>query len=190
MLRSFGLSLAILVWLASVAQATPTIVLGNYNMPANTTGNVIDVFVTGGDAVQGLNFIMDVNNNQPGGPVITSVDLVGSGTIFSGNNTGQGGSPAPPGTKVKQTTTTASGTVSANGLLAHVTFSTVGMQPGIYPLRMTGMATAGGGSTTNFAIVAANITNGSIGMPEPSSLVLAAFALVSLAAWGWRRRKR
>ncbi len=34
------------------------------------------------------------------------------------------------------------------------------------------------------------ITNQSIAVPEPSTLLLAAFSLVGLAAWGWRRRKR
>ncbi len=189
MLRSFGLSFAILVCSTPAALATPAIVLGNYVMPTNTTGNVIDVFVTGGDVVQGLNFVMDVNNNQPGGPVITAIDIVGPGTIFGPNNTGQVNPNPPPAFKVKATTTTASGTVSANGLLAHVTFSTIGMQPGVYPLRMTGMATAGGGTATNFAGIAANITNGTIGMPEPSTLALAALGLTGLAACAWRRSR-
>jgi hypothetical protein len=94
MLRSFGLSLAILVSLASAALATPTIVIGNYPLPSGSNNNVIQIFVTGGDQVQGLNFIMDINNDLPGGPTIMAVDIL-TGTIFAGNNTGQGGGPAP-----------------------------------------------------------------------------------------------
>ena len=196
MLRSFGLSLAILVCLASAAQATPTIVVGNYNTDFGAN-NVIQIFVTGGDPVQGLNFIMDINDNQPGGGVITAVDLL-TGTIFAANNTGQGGSPHPPATKIKQTVVTASGTVSANGLLATVTISMIGVPSGFYDLRMTGMATAGGGSTTNFAVdmfgnpITANITNGHIGdfdFPEPPSIVLGLFALAGLSAIANRKRR-
>ncbi len=190
MLRTLTLSFAILVCLASAALATPNIVLTNYIMPAGTTGNAIDVFVTGGDAVQGLGFIIDSNDNQPGGPIITAVDIVGPDTIFFGNNTGQGGSPPPPATKVKQTTTTASGTVSANGVLGHVTFSTVGVLAGVYDLRMTGMATAGGGSRTDFAGIAPTITNGTITVvPEPSSVVLGLFSLAGLSAIAIRKRR-
>ena len=187
MLRKAGLSLAILVCLIATAKATPTIVLGNYVMPVQA-GNVIQVFVSGGDAVQGVNFIMDINNNTAGGGIITGMDIL-TGTIFAGNNVGQFGVPLPPATKVKQSTVTSSGTVAANGLLGTITISTVGVAPGVYPLRMTGMATAGGGSTTNFTVIAAHITNGTVTVtPEPSTLALAAFGFIGLAAWGWRKR--
>ena len=79
----------------------------------------------------------------------------------------------------------------ASGLLGHVTFSTVGVLPGVYNLRMANMASAGGGSHTDFAIVVPTVTNGTITVvPEPASIALAAFAFVGLAACGWRRRKR
>ena len=199
MFRKVGLSLAILVCLASSAYALPVIVLGNYNMPAGTTGNVINVFVTSDVTVQGLNFIMDSNLAAAGGPLITAVDIVGAGTVFGANNTGQGGSPAPPALKIKQSTTTAAGTVgpwAVSSLLAHVTFSTVGVSPGVYALRIMGMATAGGGSTTNFAIVAidANASrNGTItvtSVPEPTTLVLGLFAAAGLGVVAIRNRRR
>ncbi len=197
MLRRVGLSLAILVCLASSAFALPVIVLGNYNMPAGTTGNVIDVFVTSDVTVQGLNFIMDSNSNAAGGPLITAVDIVGAGTVFFGNNTGQGGTPAPPALKIKQTTTTASGSVgpwASPSLLAHVTFSTVGVNTGVYALRIKGMATSGGGATTSFAVVALDQNasqNGTITVvPEPTTLVLGLFAAAGLGAVAIRNRRR
>jgi hypothetical protein len=45
-----------------------------------------------------------------------------------------------------------------------------------------------GNSVGSFHLYA--ITNQSIAVPEPSSIILAALGLVGLAAWGWRRRKR
>ncbi len=188
MLRSISLSLAILVCQPSSAMALTAITVGDYFMPAGTAGNQISVFVTGGDAVPELNFIMDSNNNVAGGPIITAVDIVGPGTIFFGNNTGQLGVPAPPATKIKQTTTTVSGTVLANGLLGHVTFSTVGISPGKYNLRMANMAAASGGSATNFSSSFPNVINGSITVvPEPSALILPVVGFIGLAAWRWRR---
>jgi hypothetical protein len=77
-------------------------------------------------------------------------------------------------------------------LLATVTISTVGVNSNMFNLRMTGMATSGGGSATNFAGIAANITNGHVGdiqVPEPSSIVLVLFALAGLFAIAIRKRR-
>lgn len=182
------LSATLLLLLAATAQATPTIVVGNHAYIPGAAGQTLQIFVTGGDAVQGLNFIMDFNNNTAGGPIITGIDILTS-TIFAGNNTGQGSGFPPPATKVKATTTTGGGTVSANGLLATITFSFVGVPTGTYPIRMTAMAATGGGSTTNFAGIDANITNGFFAFPEPSSIVLGLFALAGLSAVAVRKRR-
>lgn len=45
-----------------------------------------------------------------------------------------------------------------------------------------------GGTSNNFESELDNVSVNAV--PEPSSIVLAAFSFAGLAAWGWRRRKR
>ena len=89
-----------------------------------------------------------------------------------------------------------SGTVAANGLIGTVTVSTVGVSIGVYDLKITPtfVTTNGGGSAgTVFdgtSTILTSLTNGTITVvPEPSTLALAAFGLVGLAAWVWRRKR-
>ena len=51
-MRKVGLSLAVLLCLAGVAQAATSIVVGNHVLLPNTPGQVVQIFVTGGDQIQ------------------------------------------------------------------------------------------------------------------------------------------
>ena len=103
-LRQLLLSVAIILSAAGMTFAKPAIAVGNHDLLPNTPGQMIQIFVSdlgplpnNGQGLQGENFIMDINHDTPGGGIITAVDLL-TGTIFDGNNTGQRGVPAPPGT--------------------------------------------------------------------------------------------
>ena len=76
--------------------ATPVIVVGEHELLADTADQLIEIMVSGGDSVQGLNLRLQVadGGTHPDaggsidGPKISNIDLV-SGTIFDGNHTGQ-----------------------------------------------------------------------------------------------------
>jgi len=219
MLRRVGLSFAILFGLATVAMATPTIVVPNVALLPNTPNQVILITVTGSpsDQVGGVNFIIDVaqgkgngvatsglNATQTSGPKITAVDITGAGTVFGPNNTGVQNLMAPqtlPWEKAAFGTSTTAGTVTANGLLARVTIDTTGFSQitnanggvgGVWQLRMKSMTVQDGGGATDFAGVPATITNGSItlvSVPEPASVVLGLFAAAGLGAVALRNRR-
>jgi hypothetical protein len=155
----------------SVGLAVPTITIGTIQLQPNTAGQVVELSVTGGDAVPGLSLYLQVANGGPefetlagltpgsgiDGPAMTAIDLV-TGTIFDGNNTGQtdGSDPAIPQVAFVYITT-ASGTVAASGLLARVTFDTTGLTGGTYPLSLTVL-----GSPTDFAGVEAALVDGTL----------------------------
>lgn len=166
---------ALLVVLAMGA----TLDLGTISLQPNQAGQAVPLFVTGGDLVAGLNF-----NLETDGPAITDVDIVGTGTIFELNNTGQGGGSLLPELWAA-TTTTQTGTVIAEGTLAFVTFDTSGFGPGEYGLT---------GDTLNGPLELLNTGVQNVLLVEDGRLVLVpelsalALVLLSLCGLGFLRR--
>jgi hypothetical protein len=205
--RILCLSLAAALSLSSIAHAVPVIVVGDHDLLPNTPGQNIDIFVfdagplpNGGQGVQGANLNALLGDGGPdfGGfdipginiPVLGGGDLIAPGTIFAVSNTGLRYEIFPPFNLIAANTTTDEGTagyVNPNGLLTVLTVDTTGLFEGSWPLKL--FDTFAG--PTNFtAFVPIDITDGSITIvPEPSTLVLAAFGLVGLAAWGWQRKR-
>lgn len=202
MQRKVGLAIALLFAVAAVAQAETVVVVGAHLLLPNTPGQTIQIQVTGGDPVQGVNFIAVVGDGGAGGttplpgtdvgPGITA-DIL-TGTIFALSNTGSSnGNPGQvdfgPMIAVYSTTTNTavSPTVNASGLLATIVIDTTGFNGGSWGLNLTGTPAG----DTDFAGLPINITNGSISIvPEPTSLVLGLFAAAGLGAVAIRRRAR
>jgi hypothetical protein len=164
----------VLLCLPRTIWATPVIVVGEHELLADTADQLIEIMVSGGDSVQGLNLRLQVadGGTHPDaggsidGPKISNIDLV-SGTIFDGNNTGQNGLLSLPQVWV-QSITTANGMVAADGMLATVMIDTTGFMDGEFDLRV-GETLDG---ATDFAGVPVDITDGSIRIvPEPASFL-------------------
>jgi hypothetical protein len=150
----------------------PRIAVGSHVVQPNTPGQTIPIYVSGGWPVQGLNFNIQVADGGPsaGGvlsaPVITDVDIL-TATIFAATNTGlrtdmdppAGADPVPQ--HEYRGTTTAAGTVSAEGLLATVTIDTTGFERGSWSLVMSNTVNG----STDFAGLASTIVEGVIILP-------------------------
>jgi len=202
MLRRVGFTFAILLGLTAVAQAVPTVVVGNHVVPTGTASFSIPLNVSGGDALNGMTLIMEISQGgifqATGGPNFTSINIT-TGTIwvnpdtqgvtFStrvGNttmaNSGGVGGPATwtpaasPAIKTKDSFLKLSGTSAANGLIGTVTVSTVGVALGVYDLRIVGMVSGNGGGSAmsfpGFAASAVSLTNGTITVVPEPSTML------------------
>ena len=149
--------------------------------------------------MDGVEFFLQVADGGPegggsvDGPAITDVDIL-AGTIFDGNSTGEAGG----GQLVRQFwqsgTTTDSGTVIANGLLATATIDTTGFYGHdpitTWDLKMTGTLMGNSSLQTPPPPLSTRITNGSISIrsdtptiPEPSTLVLLVVGALCLVGW-------
>jgi hypothetical protein len=157
---------------SAVRAANPTIIVGNAVLFPNRSGQTIPIMVSGGTAVSGLNFNVEVAgggtvNGGTTGPAITSVDLT-TGTIFSANNSGQQNIPSNSPQVYEGGISTTSGTVTATGLLATITVDTTGFQGSTFSLKLTGFGSAGASGNTDFTVdgnfnpIPANVTNGNI----------------------------
>jgi hypothetical protein len=206
MLRKIGVVLGLLICSAAIANAEQTIIVGDHVLLPNTAGQIVQIFVSSNTQVAGLDMNAQVADSGPlalgsiVGPGIVG-DII-TGTIFASNNTGVGdGDGGAFGNQVEfLSTTTASGTVLANGLLVTLTVDTTGLDsnspgdlgPGHWSLRL--FDTVNG--PTDFAdplINASNvIVDGSliIPSPEPTSIVLGLFAIAGLGAVAVRNRRR
>jgi hypothetical protein len=142
--------------------------IGHHLLEPDKAGQTIPIYVSGGLPVQGLNFNIQVADGGPevpggstDGPAIQHVDIL-TGTIFGDNNTGSAdadGAHADAFPQVEwRSTTTRSGTVPAEGLLAVVTIDTTGFDRGSWVLRISGTANG----DTDFAGLAATLVDGSI----------------------------
>jgi len=108
--------------------------VGSHGLLADTADQQIELFVTGGANVAGLNFNAQVADGESG-PIISDVDLE-TGTILAGNNTGQ----TDNGSNDRQkffSITTSNGTVAAEGLFATLTVDTSGIFDGEFDLTLT-----------------------------------------------------
>ena len=78
--------------------------VGNHLLRPNTAGQTIDINVaSGGQPVQGVTLNLQVADGYPDvggstidGPNITAATVIGTGTIFAGNNTGNNTVPTDP----------------------------------------------------------------------------------------------
>ena len=191
-----------LAWWAGMAQAsTLTIDVGDHPLLANTAGQTVPLYVSGGVLVNFVLVDCQVGDGGPltggplTGPTITNLDVV-SGTIFADNNEGNaydsGGRIVPQvahqGTITNYST---NGFVTANGLLATVTIDTTGFFTlgSSWELKLKG--TLNGDTSFGEDVPAPVITNGTIRL-APASEVPEAGTLALVAAGAgmllWRRK--
>ncbi len=180
-MRRYALAFAAVALLAGPALAQPIIDVGTHTLQANTPDQIIRIYVSGGDAVEALNFsaqIADGGSAGGGGddgPVFTGLDLLG-GTIFASNNLGQFGGSLDPQLAIASTITS-SGTVHADDLLATLTIDTTGVWSGTYVLKLSDTLNG----ATDFGDVDPTITNGMIQVvPEPAGLALLAVGCLAM----------
>ena len=188
------LLISVFLFAASQASATPIITVGSHDLLPDKANQPVDINVTGGDLVPGLDLFLQVGDGDAG-PQIQTVDVL-TGTIFADNNTGEslvaiGGSGSLPYWNAYAATTTSNGTVSADGLLATVMIDTTGFTAGMWTLSVD-FDYGGSHYASDFASDApVTLVNGSINIvPEPGSLLLLFSAAIGLARWQWRRRRR
>jgi hypothetical protein len=172
----------------------PLINVGTHELQPGTPNQTVPIYVSGGDAVEGLNLYVGVGDGGAllGGtdgsaPAITGLDIV-TGTIFGANNTGQ----QTPNQTVQfwsASTTTNSGSVSASGLLATIIVDTTGFTAGnSYDLMLASYPAATGVPDSDFGGVPGTFINGTLTIvPEPGALGLLA-ALAGAALLHRRRR--
>lgn len=193
-----------LCWAAPIESA-PMIVVGDHDLLENTAGQQIQIYVSGGGNVSGLNLFVQVGDGGPeltdfflpagtDGPSITSIDLKPIGGIFAGIGDSQVDiTPDVPQVKNSTIAMTGGGSVVADGLLAIITIDTTGFFAGdavtTWNLLLGGVLPDAGGYDTDFAGTPIDITNGSlsvVAVPEPATLGLIALGGAGLL---WRRRK-
>jgi len=160
---------------AAAVDETPRISVGTHQLMPNTPNQTIELRVTGGQLVRGLNLNAQIGDGGPElggtpGPAITGVDLE-NGTIFDGNNDGQNnlGLPGTPTPQLAMYSIIAhSADVAADGLLARLTIDTSGFHVGDGPWPLCLDDTLNG--STDFAGSPALIADGSIVVREPAGL--------------------
>lgn len=174
----------------SAAAALPVITPSTTTLLPNTPDQSIQFFVAGTDNLVGEDLNFQINDGLSG-PTLSFADIF-AGTIFATNNTGnsQHGiyttGPMANRIGIFQTTTN-TGTVIDNGLLATIKVSTVGLQSGTFHVNLHG--TGNGDSdmilsdSTTFAPSYSSPLFTIV--PEPSSLGL---LLVGAGVLALRRR--
>jgi hypothetical protein len=167
-LRDVLVSVCLLADFAAAGARAAAVNAGTHVLAPNTPGQQVPILVSGGDAVSGIDFFVQVGDGgatvggDDTGPTITHVDLV-NGTIFAGNHTGGFLDPAP--LIWGATTTTESGSVSANGTLAMLTIDTTGMFAGQFDLVLNPPSTG----PTAFADpgITTTLNNGTLSIGDP-----------------------
>lgn len=143
---------ALIMGVASPVNAQLSIEVGTIYLQPNTPNQVVELYVTGGTEVAGVNLVLLVANGGPEfeelllldpgegilGPAMTSIDIL-TDTIFADNNIGQFDALEvfELSQAAEMATITAAGTVTAEGLLARITFDTTGLTEGSFPLHLT-----------------------------------------------------
>jgi hypothetical protein len=195
----FALALALV---ADTAQGNLLIDVGQISLLPNQAGQKVNVFVYSDvpDSTQGIGFNVQLGDGGPalGGvditPSITSVDAVGSGTLFEFFHNPPNIENLPPSfANVGFTVGGGPGFVSipvGPSLLGVVTFDTTGFGPG-YSTTLKLGDTLNGETFLASTIGLMTINDGSITIvPEPGGFALAGLSLLGMISLAYRRRKR
>jgi hypothetical protein len=169
--------------------AVPVIIVGDHLLKADSPMQAVEIYVTGGDEVFGLNLyaeIMPVGGgsytNLGEAPYIQMIDCV-AGTIFQSNNKGPSDTdgagdpdaypffegcelltldnPDPPPYGMPQ---------AADGLIATIYINTTGFTDPAQTWKLALSGTVNG--NTDFAGAPVDLTDGTIRVPEPMTLGL------------------
>jgi hypothetical protein len=145
----------------------PSIVVGDWLVPAGETAWMIPISVTGGVSVDGINFNIQIDDGSKPvaevGPVFTGLNIL-TGTIFDGKNTGSWDNNVLDWVAWDWTETTAGETVYADGVIGYITLDTVDCPSGTWQLAMSDTLNG----PTDFAGAAATIVDGTITVtPDP-----------------------
>lgn len=172
----------LLVAVCAVQTAGQSIVVGDFDLNPNQAGQTVQVFVSGGELIEGANLNVQIGDGVSNvGPTIESVDLV-TNTIFADpNNEGQFDVVTDP-QFINATVNTPFDfdlllptLVPANGLLATLTVSTEGVTSGTFALKLADTLNGDSdlGIDENFDTILPAITNGTITViPEPTTALL------------------
>ena len=134
--RSVWSGVLVTLLLAVSARGEIMVTIGDHELMADTAGQQVKIFVTGGDLVGGVNLRLQISDGVSG-PVITDVDLV-TGTIFAASNPFTFEVPVSP--RLVEAGAAAGLSVSgvaAEGLLATLTVSTVGVMSGEFVVMLS-----------------------------------------------------
>lgn len=194
---------------ARICQAATQIDVGNHLLLPNTPNQVIQIFVTGGDQIEGMNFNAQIGTD-PENPVGIPVFQyeIGGHSSYPGPTLSTVMAPgsifAPPAaihyndvtffdTLWQAGVAPPSGTVTASGLLATLVIDTTGISEGTWPLilanTLNGPTNWAGSVVNGQEVPEPIIIDGSISIvPEPSSIALAACAAIGLCGIAFRRR--
>jgi hypothetical protein len=171
----------------SLLEDGPTIIVGNHTLLPNTAGQTIQIYVSGGQMVDGIDIDMQLGDGGPeltqlgltagtDGPAITNIDSV-TGTIFaSSSNAASFYSMLPQLASNYTAIVSANGYVAADGLLMTVTIDTTGFTTGTWDLLLSGVLPFiefGGGHATTFDGLPIDITNGTITIGEGEGMMAA-----------------
>jgi hypothetical protein len=167
----FGLCLVLAV---SSALGSPLISISEQYMLNTDAQRQIPIMVSSAtlERVEGVNLAVQIGDGGAinGGvntvPRITNLDLIGSGTIFNASNTGStpqyvGSLGNPPYLIATADTTTTSGTLEANGVLARLTVNPAGATVGStyqIALQNVGANDSDGPWNTDFTTVSASFS--------------------------------
>lgn len=163
------------VGISDAETSAATIDVGRHQLAPHTPGQVIEITVSGGEQVAGVNLFAQVGDGGPelqdfgmdpgqDGPSISALDLV-TGTIFANANAPQDIQPSVPQVAIASVELTEPNTFAeANGVVAKLTIDTRGFGGGSWPLLLSNVlpGLAGGPFETDFAGQPIQIVNGSI----------------------------
>ena len=198
------IAVAVCLSVSSAVSLGAMLNVGTVVLRENEANQMVQFFVSGaGQQTPGMNFSIQVADGGPevadldlgtdefpgliDGPAITALDIL-TGTIFGANNTGQRDGGLPVGTLPQlavANTTTTSGFIEPDGLLASVTFDTTGFFIADEPWDLIISRTLSGETIFPFGDEL-EISDGKIVLPEPTTCLL----LLPGSAWLLTRRRR
>ncbi len=217
MLRSTLPLVAVMLCMPVISRAGPiTISVGNHLLLPETPGQTFNILLSGVDGSDLYHEGELWTTIAGGGPVVTHFDdeTTGSitnlgGTVWAGGGSEFGGifvgiDGTSPGASGQRTGAYFSNNdyffIPTNGIFVTVTVDTTGVSPGTYAMNLDDHPAETTrmyyntydeffNQTGAFLVPNLVLANGTLTVvPEPSTMILAAFGFIGLAAWGWRRR--